>query len=70
MPNAKKPKPKTSMTTSNMRCSLRRYFRLRPLHCTGRRELRWITANKRLIVCDREVPRRAYVFEVAVKTTL
>jgi 3-polyprenyl-4-hydroxybenzoate decarboxylase len=33
-------------------------------------ELQWIKRNKRLILCDREVPRRAYIFEVAVKTTL
>jgi 3-polyprenyl-4-hydroxybenzoate decarboxylase len=33
-------------------------------------ELQWIKRNKRLILCDREVPRRAYIFEVTVKTTL
>jgi hypothetical protein len=27
-------------------------------------------SNKPVIVCDREVPRRAYIFEVAIKTTL
>jgi hypothetical protein len=33
-------------------------------------ELQWIKRNKRLIARDREVPLRAYIFEVAVKTTL
>jgi hypothetical protein len=33
-------------------------------------ELQWIERNKRLIACDREVPLRAYIFEVAAKTTL
>jgi hypothetical protein len=33
-------------------------------------ELQWIKSNKRLIACDREVPRCTYVFEVAVKPTL
>jgi hypothetical protein len=70
MPNTKKLKPRTSMTTSNMRGSLRRYFRLRSLQPFRTAELRWITGNKRMILCDREVPRRAYIFEVAVKTTL
>jgi hypothetical protein len=58
------------MTTSNMRCSLRRYFRLRSLQSSGQCELRWITSNRRMILRDREVPRRAYIFEVGAKTTL
>jgi hypothetical protein len=33
-------------------------------------ELRWIKSDKRLIVCGREVPRRPYIFEVAVTATL
>jgi hypothetical protein len=33
-------------------------------------ELQWIKRNKRLIARDREVALRAYIFEVAVKTTL
>jgi hypothetical protein len=33
-------------------------------------ELQWIKRNKRLIARDREVPRRAYIFEVGVQTTL
>jgi hypothetical protein len=55
------------MAMSNMRCSLRRYFRPRPLRTT---ELQWIKRNKRLIVRDREVPRRTYVFEVIANATL
>ena len=33
-------------------------------------ELQWIKRNKRLILRDREVPLRAYIFEVAIKVTL
>ena len=55
------------MTTSNMRCSLRRLF---PAATVATRQIAVDQNNKRLIACDRQVPRWVYVFEMDVMATL
>ena len=56
------------MKTSNMRCSFRACFRARRLRLRERR-LRWIKNDKRQVAPNRNVSRRAYVFEIGVTAT-
>jgi hypothetical protein len=57
------------MTTSNMRCSLRRLFPTATVALFPR-QIAIDQNNKRLIACDRQVPRWVYVFEMDVMATL
>lgn len=58
------------MTTSNMRCSLRRLFPAVTVALFPSGKIAADQNNKRLIACDRQVPRWEYVFEMDVMATL